>query len=582
MTQCNYLTRAGGRTKAICDLKHFYRIKYTRPDLRPKWLAIESWRDSVGPVLKPRLFTVDEIMGVLATCKRGKSSGADGISYEFLQILMQTDLAVHFVDYFNCILLGVTQVPKDWLVSRLTFIPKVVSPLSPKDLRPIVLSSVPGKVFTKLLLYRLRSLFPAMVSGQLSSIPGAQTLEGSCALQQCVRLSNEYGLPLVIAKLDIASAFDTLDHFAVQIFQLIGPHREAELLLLIISYSSVLLSMADSCWSQDVDRGILQGSSYSAEVFARTVDYFLGEVIRGWQQDETTWIRMEISEGHYLKLLNILFADDLVLLATSYTQLQRMLYQVRDCLAAIGLQLALKKCQVLAAPFVQKEEIRIDDTILEQVEYFKFLGIIIGFRLCCQAVLNARLAMTTNSFWGHFKLLKRPIGSIRKKLHLLNSYVTSKWRWMSACVRPIQAVQKTLKTLHTSFLGSLCRFSSEPFMPLAYNWIVRRRASRMTAQCLEHARWESIHAQSFARFWGHAARLPLSRNSPLSIVLAVRNEDWLSRYGHLPGFKRCLGFWPNAARYLQKIWEGVNLIGQPPYWYQAALDRLVWEEGINK
>ena len=192
----------------------------------------------------------------------------------------------------NCVLLGSTQVPHEWLTSRLTFIPKVVSPLSPKDLRPIVLSSVPGKVFTKLLLYRLRSHFPSMTAGQLSSIPGAQTLEGSCSLQQLVRLSNEYGLPLVIAKLDIASAFDTLDHLAIsKFFRLLGPHREAELLLLIMSYSTVLLSMADSTWSQDIDRGILQGSSYSAEILARTVDHYLGDLVQAWQQTEDTWVR---------------------------------------------------------------------------------------------------------------------------------------------------------------------------------------------------------------------------------------------------------------------------------------------------
>ena len=159
-------------------------------------------------------------------------------------------------------------------------------------------------------------------------------------------------------------------------------------------------------------------------------------------------------------------------------------------------------------------------------------------------------------------------------MHLLNSYVTSKWRWMSASVRPIQAVQKTLKTLHTSFLGCLCRLSSDPFMPIAHNWIVRRRAARMTAQCLGHARWESLQAQAFCRFWAHAARIPFARNSPITIVLGVRNEDWLARYGHI--HKRCLGFWPNAARFLQKAWEEHRLVGQPPYWYQGSQDRLQW------
>ena len=221
-----------------------------------------------------------------------------------------------------------------------------------------------------------------------------------------VRLSNEYRLPLVVAKLDIASTFDNLDHLAIsKFFRLIGPHREAEILLLIMSYSSVLLSKADSSWSQEVDRGILQGSSYSAEIFARTVDVYLGELIQRWQETESIWISLELSDSSKLRPFNILFADDLVLLAVSYSQLQRMLIQVRDCLAAIELSLALKKCQILAAPFVQREEICIDGTTLQQVGNFKFLGVLFGFKLFCQAVLNARLAMATK-FLGSLQAVK--------------------------------------------------------------------------------------------------------------------------------------------------------------------------------
>ena len=131
---------------------------------------------------------------------------------------MQSDLRDHLVDYFNGILLGSNQVPREWLISRLTFIPKIVAPLSPKDLRPIVLSSVPGKVFTKLFLYRLRAHFPQMVAGQLSSVPGAQTLKApapySSALGCPMSMLYRWSLP----KLDIASAFDHLDHLAISKF----------------------------------------------------------------------------------------------------------------------------------------------------------------------------------------------------------------------------------------------------------------------------------------------------------------------------------------------------------------------------
>ena len=44
--------------------------------------------------------------------------------------------------------------------------------------------------------------------------------------------------------------------------------------------------------------------------------------------------------------INLLFADDIVILATSYEQASRMLNQVVDTLAAIGLTLSLEKKQI--------------------------------------------------------------------------------------------------------------------------------------------------------------------------------------------------------------------------------------------
>ena len=331
VTHCNYLTRAGGKVKAVCDLKRHFRLKYTSPDPAPREQAVVSWQRAVGPIIAPRMITGDEIVEILATCKHGKSSGADGIPYEFLQVAMQTSLRVHISEYFNDVLVGSAAVPQAWLESKLTFIAKTVSPH-----HPIVLSAAPGKIFTKILLYRLRAHFPPMRARQLSCVPGAQTREGSCALQQCVRMSREYGKPLVIAKLDIASTFDNLEHAAIsQFFRTLGPHREVELLLFIITHSKVLLNMADSEWSQDINRGILQGSSYSAEIFARVVDFYLGDLVDRWHQEEDTWLISHF-EALPIKLFNILFADDLILLACSFQQLQHMLVQTQACLQVIG------------------------------------------------------------------------------------------------------------------------------------------------------------------------------------------------------------------------------------------------------
>ena len=231
-THSNYVARAGGASQAVLDLKRYYRLKYTPPDPPLPDSAVNLYLSRVGSFVSPPHITVDEISTVLATCKPGKSCGNDGISYEFLNLVAHTGLAHHLAELFNAILFQVKEIPSSWLSSHVTFIPKIPTPSLPSHLRPIVLSSTPSKLLTKILLTRLRPSFSPPSANQLACIAGSQTLDGSACLQHLIHLSQEYKLPLIAVKLDISSAFDNLSHDAVASFlALSGAKLEALVLL---------------------------------------------------------------------------------------------------------------------------------------------------------------------------------------------------------------------------------------------------------------------------------------------------------------------------------------------------------------
>ena len=259
---------------------------------------------------KPALISQAEVSSALALCKTGKSCGEDGISYELLTLISKSDLAQHLVDLFNSVLFDTTVIPQQWLVSRLTFIPKIPSPSLPSHLRPIVLSSTPGKLFTKILMTRLREFLPPPAANQLACIPGSQTLDGSACLQHIIHLSQEYRLPLIAIKLDVSSAFDHLSHDAIASYlALAGGRLESLVLLKIIVLSRVVLGLSGHSWQQKLFRGLLQGSSYSAEIFGRTLDYFLGFLHTRWSVSESTWIQSKDSSGRLTKLFNTLMTS---------------------------------------------------------------------------------------------------------------------------------------------------------------------------------------------------------------------------------------------------------------------------------
>ena len=100
----NYLIRAGGKAKAIGDRKKHFRVKWSEPELQLVSPLQVRHSNSCMQLQPPSLITEEEICEVLAACKPGKSCGPDGVSYELLQLVMQTECRVHVVELLNSVL----------------------------------------------------------------------------------------------------------------------------------------------------------------------------------------------------------------------------------------------------------------------------------------------------------------------------------------------------------------------------------------------------------------------------------------------------------------------------------------------
>ena len=576
-SQLEYCLKVGGVGPAVGSLQSFYKEKYA-PTGGPAPLTnpMHLFKTSVGPVMPaPKLITKEEVEQVLLVTKSGKSCGRDGAPYEFWAAVLQSEACEHLLDFLNEILLGNQDFPTNWMLSQIVLLPKTKEPAQPKDYRPIVLAATLSKIFTKALLLRLREFFPPMLSGQLSSQVGAQSLDGSVALKHLVHLSRQWGLPLLACKLDVQAAFDTLSHDAVARFlSSLGPHQESKLLLDMITRSEVSLNFANHSWTQQLRRGVLQGSAFSAEIFARTLDFYVAPLLLLWASTEATWIRGVTGQP----LFAIIFADDILLLATSRDQLVRMLNSLQDTLGAIGLLLARHKCQYIRSPDLPKMPVqpnRFSEPI-QEVDTFVFLGVLVGFAVTCQMTVAARLRMATNSFYGYLGFLARTRGPPTKRLHLLNSFVTSKWRWLSAAARPLYAVSKQLRRLHTSLLVSMTRLAQDPLQTSSENWSARTRGARMAAQSCGHKPWDSVHLEAFLGYWGHAARLDPSLHRPITVAMQVRDESWMLANPHK------MGRWPNAAFWLTLLWRRCRLPDDPPLWELMAQRRERWKDFMGE
>ena len=558
-TQMNgYILRAGGFQRALVDLQTFYRRKFTPPNRQIPDAAMALYLAKTGAVPACDLFTEQEVSAVVYAMKTGKSAGSE--------------LRVHFVEMLNGILVGDTPLPQAWMMSHVVFLPKTSSPACPKDLRPIVLSSTVSKVFTRLLLQRLRPKFPLMSSGQIIGEEGGQTLDAALAVQHSIRLSEERKQALVVGQLDIAEAFDTVAHEAVAGYlAAAGPAREGHLLLRLVTEASVTLQLAGVSWVQPLRRGIVQGAPYSAELFARILDYHARGVHAEWQLHEETWLQTCVCS-----LLLLMYADDIVLLATSCAQMARMVAGLSAVLDAIGLKLSFAKCKFLKGCHVADDSLLIGGSPVAFVQRFDFLGILMGFSVSCVDVLIHRLGKAAKNFHGFYRILCRGSAPVQKRLQLLDTFVTSKWRWMAPAIRPVSTVRKVLDTLHLTYVTSIVCLQYDPFMSCINNWTTRRRAARMAAHLVRHVAWSVTQAKQFFSYWGHAARLPLLGRRPVRIAMEVFGVDWTRRHEGI--VLRQVGYWRNSVRFLQLAWEQIRHVREPFSWIEFSVHRHEWRQ----
>ena len=108
------------------------------------------------PELPFEPISMDELKSAVHGGKSGVSVGQDGTSQELLVGVMNAEGgAAALLTWFNNLLYS-GDLPDDWYRALMVVLPKTASPSSPKELRPISMSSAISKTFCRVLLQRAK------------------------------------------------------------------------------------------------------------------------------------------------------------------------------------------------------------------------------------------------------------------------------------------------------------------------------------------------------------------------------------------------------------------------------------------
>ena len=269
-------------------------------------------------------FSIEEISQAVHYGANRKSVGMDGVPQELLKAIIGIEEGILSLKRFFDKVMEEQLHPQEWCHSLMCLLPKRCSPLVPKDLRPVCLTSHLSKTFSRLITQRIVHKLLPDTPFQCCA-PQRQTTDYIWAIQRVMQLSCEWDAPICAVKVAVEKAFDRLDRCALGglLIQEVGGEFPTEvrnlLAMLRVGAASVPTLWGDG--KTEMTIGVRQGGVESATLFGWVITKVLNQLAEKWQA--TGWLPDGQAEAQA-------FMDDIIAWDGSTKRLQAKIEELQS------------------------------------------------------------------------------------------------------------------------------------------------------------------------------------------------------------------------------------------------------------
>ena len=299
--------------------------------------------------------------------KSGKAAGEDEIKPEMLKAL--TGEGILWLMPVCQVGWKLGKTPRDWQADVILPIFKKGDRKQCTNYRGISLLSLPGKVYAKFLERKCRDIDESKLEdGQCGFRPGRSTTDQIFTLKQIFEKSWEYGKDLFAYFVDLEKAYDRVPWDKLwKVFQEYGV--DGQLLHAIKSFYCRMEVCVRVNGKQSkpfhVGVGLRQGCVLSPLLFIVYINW----IDKCSQADKCATIGNS-------KISCLLFADDLVLLSSTESSLQRAFNSFADACNTAGMKISTAKTEVLHLSRNPDQcVVQVNGVTLKHVEKFTYLGV---------------------------------------------------------------------------------------------------------------------------------------------------------------------------------------------------------------
>ena len=331
-----------------------------------------SWSNPDTP-----LFTATELEKAAARLSNRKSPGPDHIDAEILKHCLEVYFDLILMFFNKCLVLGT--FPDRYKTGSLCLIPKLTTADTYKMFRPIVLLSLLGKLLERLFALRLSSYLYSnslLSQDQYGFREGLSTVDALMALKQRLSGVLENGSSCVVVSLDIAAAFDNVNHNLIlnQLNKKNVPRNLIDIISSFLSNRTIKFKKNGLEATRATECGTPQGAVCSPILFSLAFDDLL-------------------SSERLLSISKTAFADDLNL--TFYKHqfeiINQTLQSIWDWGAACGLRFNPSKTKAMLVSRKANEigpPIQMNGIDIPYSESIPFVGVIFDPKLTFKSHLE--------------------------------------------------------------------------------------------------------------------------------------------------------------------------------------------------
>lgn len=350
--------------------------KYLKSLYPPKINIDKTFIDVRHPFLDSP-FERSEIKSVVGKLKNGKAPGLDKIKNEFLKNLPDNCYEA-ITKFFNKIW-ETEKIPLLWSNIEMVMLPKKGNPEEPNNYRGIALLNTFSKLFTGIIANRLHRWVEdnvILLENQSGFRKGRSCIDNIFTINSLIQINLRLRKSKVYATfVDFRKAFDSVEHdiLFAKLFKYGISGKIIRVLKCIYDNAKISSRIFNQNTSFfNVSKGVLQGEPISPLLFS----LFLNDL-------EELMIKNNVeglSIDSYNEIKLLLYADDLVMLSTSFQGMQKQLNVLAEFCKTNSMTINVGKTKQLVfrkgGRVKETEKLKLNDEYIERVSSYNYLGVI--------------------------------------------------------------------------------------------------------------------------------------------------------------------------------------------------------------